>query len=95
MSLLISMQTLFTADLCAFITLFGTCRCKFTNYIRNMQVKKRKKLKGTKWNNPVSLSCTIFAAELKKSAHNDTTFKKKCLPLSRQLRQTGDIDESY
>ena len=41
-----------------------------------MQIKKRKIKKGTKWNNPVLLDCAIFAAELKKSAHNDTTFKK-------------------
>ena len=36
------MQTLFTADLCTFVTLFGTCRCKFTNYRRNMQIKSEK-----------------------------------------------------
>ena len=29
--------------------------------------------KGTKWNNPVLLSCVIFAVECKKSAHNDTS----------------------
>ena len=31
---------------------------------------------SVKWNNPVLLDCVIFAFELKKSAHNDTTFKK-------------------
>lgn len=36
-----------------------------------------------------------FCSRIKKSAHNDTTFKKNCLPLSRQLRQTGNIEESY
>ena len=75
MSLLISIQTLFTADLCAFVTLFGTYRCKFTNYIKNMQVKKRKNQKGTKWNNPVLLSCAIFVPIIKKNARN-IEFKK-------------------
>jgi len=37
----------------------------------------------------------LFLQSNKKSAHNDTTFKKNCLPLSRQLRQTGNIEESY
>ena len=66
MSLLISIQTLFTADLCTFITLFGTYRCKFTNYIRNMQVKKRKKIKRNKMEQSRFAALCYFCAYNKK-----------------------------
>ena len=36
-----------------------------------------------------------FAAKCKKTAHKCCNFQKICLSLSRQLRKTGDIEESY
>ena len=35
-----------------------------------------------------------FAAKCKKTAHKCCNIQKKCLSLSRQLRKTGDIEES-
>ena len=37
----------------------------------------------------------ILPPSVKKTAHKCCNFQKKCLSLSRQLRKTGDIEESY
>jgi len=52
-------------------------------------------MKRTEKDLHISLFRLNFAAKCKKTAHKCCNFQKKCLSLSRQLRKTGDIEESY
>ena len=62
------------------------------------RLKNAKRTKWTDekdWNGPIRFSpFSVILRRKTKKAHKCCNFQKKCLSLSRQLRKTGDIEES-